>query len=393
MSLDMETIILFQPRHFDTMRAIRRGALDVALEEGHVLLTMKQTMNRAELQSVLNAWKPAGCIIDCSDGNDILPLDPFAKIHHICLNLPDRPEFRRHNAFNHDTGKIVSLAFSELQGMGLDHFAYVPCSATFPWSVERGVLFKKMVTDVGKSFVHHRQESLENWLKTLRLPCGVFAANDEVAQSVVVSCAHVGLNVPNDIAIVGVDNDELYCEASMPGITSVETDFYQAGRRLCQMLIERIAHPTRKVLRERYGPSRIVRRGSTRKLTQPDPRVLLALECFRRHACCGPLKVEMIAKTMNCSYRLATEEFRQVTGHSIVEEIHRTRFERLCEQLSTTDAKLSELIFGCGYNSESFAKHEFKRRYGLSMSAWRKQSRSAGTGCDFLPRNANDPRS
>lgn len=373
----MDTILLFQPRHSDTMRDIRTGLLDVVREHGLVLQTMKQTMDRRELRKTLDLWKPVGCVIDCSNGNDLAPLDVFDGLPHVCLNLPNRPSLKKQPSFNHDAAPLVKLAARELLSLDCASFAYTPCEADFPWSVERGKLFAREIRKNRKPCAIFSGGSLENWLKSLDLPCGIFAANDEVAQNVSVAAARLGFNVPNDIAIVGVDNNELYCEAMLPGITSIATDHHQAGRQLGELLLKRIAHHDVRIVHEKYGPSQLVRRGSTRKLDKPNPRVHQALEYIRRQACIGPVSVENVAKSMGCSYRLATEEFRASTGRSIVEEVHNVRFAKICELLLSSDKNISDIILACGYNSESFAKHEFGRRYGMTMREYRQQSQPA----------------
>ena len=373
----MDTILLFQPRHFDTMRDVRTGLLDVMREHGLVLQTMKQTMDRRELRKTLDLWKPVGCVIDCSDGNDLAPLDVFDGIPHICINLPSRSGLKDHPSFDHDTAALAALAARELLSLDCKSFAYVPCEADFPWSVERGKLFAREIRKNRKSCALFAGRSLEDWIKSLERPCGIFAANDEVAQNVGVAAVRIGLNIPDDIAIVGVDNDELYCEATLPGITSIATDRHRVGRQLGEMLLKRIARPDSRVFHEKYGPSQLVRRGSTRKLDKPNPRAHRALEYIRRQACIGPVSVENVAKAMACSYRLATEEFRAATGRSIVEEVHNVRFARICELLLSSDKNISDIILACGYNSESFAKHEFSRRYGMTMREYRQRTQPA----------------
>lgn len=372
-NINMDTILLFQPRHFDTIRETRSGILDFARKNGFIIQTMKQTMDRKELAKTLETWKPRGCIIDCSDGNDLMPLAEFRAVPHVCLNLPTRHPDRKHHSFDHDAVAIAGLAVTELTGLGCKSFGYVPCAHPFPWSAERGSEFKKILKRKRQPSRTFGNGDLEKGLSELEKPCGIFAANDEVAQNVIIAAQHAGLNVPDDIAVVGVDNDELYCEGTMPGITSIATDRYEVGIRLGEMLLEIIRNPRMRPVHRSYGPSGLIRRGSTRRLVQSNPRINLALEYIRRRACVGPIRIEDVAKAMGCSYRLATDEFRRVLGHTIIEEMHDIRFARICELLKTTDRSITDIIFASGYGSESFAKHEFVRRFEQPMSAWRKQ--------------------
>lgn len=373
----MNTIILFQPRHFDTTRGVREGLLEVARRNGFIVQTMKQTMNRQVLRRTLDVWQPQGCVIDCSDGNDIMPLGDFKDVAHVCLNLPSRHSDRRHHSYDHDASSIAKLAAAELSGLGCRSFGYAPCDRPFPWSDDRRREFKRNIRRKRLDVSVFENGSIEKWLTGLEKPCGIFAANDEIAQNVIVAAQHVGLNVPDDVAVVGVDNDELYCEGTLPGITSIATDHQKVGVRLGLFLLEIMQNPKPHVRHLSYGPSQLVRRGSTRRLDKPNRRVGLALEYIRRQACIGPIRVEDVAKAMGCSYRLATDEFRLATGHSIVDEMHDVRFAHICELLKTTDRNITDIIFASGYGSESFAKHEFIRRFGQPMSVWRKRVANA----------------
>lgn len=367
----MNTIMLFQPSHFDTVRETRSGILDFARKAGFIVQTMKQTMNQPELTKTLDIWQPKGCIIDCSAGNSLMYLSNFRNIPHICLNLPTHYHDRNHHSLEHDANAIAKLATTELIGLNCKSFGYVPSEHPFPWSVDRGICFESDLKHKRLMVDKFRGENLGHWLMGLPKPCGIFAANDEVAQNVIVAAQHAGLNVPNDVAVVGVDNDELYCEGTMPGITSIATDRYEVGIQLGKMLIEIINNQHMDIVHSTYKPSRIIRRGSTRRLGHANQRVNMALEYIRRQACIGPIRIEDVAKAMGCSYRLATQEFRTTLGHSIIQEVQNVRLAHICEQLRTSKRSITEIIFDCGYESESYVKHEFARRFGMSMSTWR----------------------
>lgn len=384
----MDNIILFQPRHFDTVYAVRTGAMALAHERGFVLQTMKLNMRPRDLSHTLQNWKPKGCIIDCSDAAAkasprvfTAPLEAFNEIPHICLNPPDHIG-GAHHAFNHANDQIAARAVAELLQKDLAAYGYVPCEESFLYSVERGRHFAAGLRRHGKSAVAYRPGSctLDEWLLRMPLPCGLFAANDEVAQNVIVAASRVGLEVPDDVSVIGVDNNELYCEGTIPGITSIETDNERAGRRLAELLFALIADPRRPAIREVYGPSRIVRRGSTASLHTYNPRIHRALEFLRRNVGWGPIRIEDVAKTMRCSYRHASQEFKKVTGNTIIQEIHAIRHRRICELLATSRKSISEIILSVGYESQSFAKHEFRLRTGLTMREYRRRQQTRHDG-------------
>jgi AraC-like DNA-binding protein len=170
----------------------------------------------------------------------------------------------------------------------------------------------------------------------------------------------------------------MHCESVSPGITSVEPDFEGAGYRLAKMLAEEIERKrcgqqaTMPPRIEHYGPLRLVRRGSTTSIQGISPRVSKGLEYIRCNACNATIRIEDIAKTMNCSRRLATMIFKKETGQSILEAIQEIRFNHIRELLEYTSLPISVIIEQSGYSSDSFVKRLFLKRMGITMRNWRK---------------------
>ena len=140
-------------------------------------------------------------------------------------------------------------------------------------------------------------------------------------------CTNLNLHIPEDVMIVGVDNDEQICEQSDPTISSVCPDFERSGHLCAELLNARIRNPRLRPRRLTYGIVGLIRRGSSVPALKSNYRVMAAVRDVRTRACAG-LRVADVVATMGCSTRLAEMRFREVTGKTIREAIADIRMER-----------------------------------------------------------------
>jgi LacI family transcriptional regulator len=257
-------------------------------------------------------------------------------------------------------------------------YAYLEVGRNLFWDTERFERFRDDASARGHSVIRLSRQNIRKSIVSLPKPCGILAANDQMALEAFNAAVTGGFSVPDDIAIAGIDNDEIYCESVSPGITSAEPDFEGAGYRLAEMLAEEIDRaknglsPQIPPKTEHYGPLRLVRRGSTLSVQGMNPRVVRAVEFIRRNACNRTIDIDAVAEQMKCSRRLATLLFRKETGHTILDVIRSRRFENICNLLSQTSLSISTVIDQSGYASESFAKRLFRKNTGMTMKEWRK---------------------
>ena len=211
---------------------------------------------------------------------------------------------------------------------------------------------------------------LRPWLEALPKPCGLFAANDDIAAAVLDVCTMAGISVPGDIAVIGVDNVSAFCDNLRPSLSSVEPDFRGGGRMAAALLHERLTNPATRPQKLTYAPLGVEPRLSTRRLAFYGRRLLTALDLIRCDACAG-LKAADVVKVMGVSERLAETRFKAATGHRITEEIRENRFRRACELLSNPRQAIGPIATLCGWESEAFMKRAFKARFGCTMREWR----------------------
>ncbi len=211
---------------------------------------------------------------------------------------------------------------------------------------------------------------LSAWLKTLQLPCGVLAYNDEFARQVLDAARLAHLRVPEQLAILGVDNDVSICEVVRPTLSSVFPDFekagYEAAKMLDRMLTRRLKRPPSTV----YGVREVVERDSTRDLRGNARLASQAAEWIRRNAL-TKLSFDDIAKKLRVTLRTLEKRYLETMGLTMREDVIRRRLSHAQTLLETTDLPLNEIARECGVERyDSFAAL-FKRRLGQSMGEYR----------------------
>ena len=155
---------------------------------------------------------------------------------------------------------------------------------------------------------------------------------------------------PGDIALVGVDNDELLCENTQPSLSSVMPDFKAAGTMAADRLARLMENPKLRPTTETFGPLRLVRRASSSRARGMSREVLASLDLIRREACNG-LKARDVAALFTCSRRMAEIRFRDATGQSILATIQDVRREKAQELLADPTRDRNAIANLCGYSS------------------------------------------
>ena len=350
---------------------------------------------RVNVPEAIKFWKPDGCLVESSMGPwGLTPQDfkgvptVFFEWHPSCL-----PKWA-HCVFN-DGRAIAACAARELMMTGVKNFAYVPyldvmrkdvrdkAVSELYWSRNRREEFERILkmNGCGPLIVsdglkwNGSKEDLKifsKWILSLPRPCGVFAANDSVARQVILACRMAGVSVPDDIAVVGVDDVVGLCENMSPTISSVRTDNESSGRVAAEYLRDLIRNPSLKGGSRTYGVLGIIRRESTCRFPSIDGRVRKALEYIRKHACEGITPPDVF-KIMGCSRSLANLRFRRDVHHSILDEIHAARLEKVKEMLTRTSYDVTTLANACGYSSLSDLRRVFRQRVGCTLREYRRK--------------------
>ena len=215
---------------------------------------------------------------------------------------------------------------------------------------------------------------LPDWLKSLPRPCALFAVHDLRARKVLAATEQAQVAVPSELAVLGVDDDEVLCSTSSPTLSSIPTFDrslgYAAGRALNEILLGRAKG---RVIRTRHA--QVVTRHSTDTEAISDIFVAKALDWARSHLG-EKLTAETLARHARCSKHYLQGRVEQALGTSLGAAVRRLRLAAAAEMLTTTDRPVSEISAACGFPCVSHFAVRFREAYDLTPLAYRKQSHS-----------------
>ena len=384
----MDTILFITDLHSGSRILELAGARDAAADLGWHIEEIEVQRLAQPIRDVLRYWDPVGCILEGSS-NLLPPRRSFGKIPTVHIDPSDRDiKDARIFAVENDDAAIAERAHRELSRTDCAAFAFVGWSRTVRWSRRREDRFAELVSANGKKCITLEDPwtlgnknafvvRLKPWIASLPRPCGIFAANDDIASVVIDVCRELKMSIPGDFALVGVDDDPAVCDNLRPSLTSVRPDFRSAGRSAARLLA-RIISGEKSVAPEHieYKPLCTTSRLSTRRLAVVGKRVADALDLIRREACSG-LKAADVVKAMGVTERLAETRFKRAVGHRITEEIANVRLEHALELLGDPNQRIAPIANMCGWDSDAYLKRLFKKRFGTTMREWREARQGA----------------
>jgi LacI family transcriptional regulator len=219
------------------------------------------------------------------------------------------------------------------------------------------------------------ESQLVNWLKTLSHPVAVFACNDIRGRQILAACSSAGLAVPDEVAVLGVDNDEVICGLSRPPLSSIQQDAFQLGYEGAAILDGMMAGnppPEQPIL---IAPKGMSVRQSSDVLAVEDPDVAIAVRYIRDHACEGGT-VEGMVRDLMVSRTSLERHFLKSLGRSPKAEMERVRFERAKQLLTETPYKLERIATMLGFSTPAQFATAFKRYNGCPPSDYRSRSKA-----------------
>ncbi len=274
------------------------------------------------------------------------------------------------------------LARAEFRSAG-----YVESYFDHGWSRKRGDAIVAEFTRRGiqtKRFLHYGKPSpyaaksgpdfdnLALWLRSLKKPAAIVAANDATAVDVIRICEKECIAVPRDIAVLGMDDNPVHCQHCEPNLASIHFDGRRAGR-LCAQALAAMLDGQPALPREalRYGALTIAKRASTAATPSIGEIVQRALDYIDANACSGAALSDVVR---HCCYSrtLVTLRFRQMTGKSVEEALRTRRLDEARRLLRETPLSAEEIAPRCGYENVSALRRAFVRDTGLTMGAWKR---------------------
>jgi LacI family transcriptional regulator len=285
---------------------------------------------------------------------------------------------------------VAEHAYEHLSACGLSHFAFVgEPTGEHVYDDERRDSFVKILRERGsKCFVFTQrlsgsserswdahQAQLAVWLSKLPKPIGVLCCHDDRGQQVLDACQRAGLHVPDEVAVLGVDNDEFLCRLATPSLSSIDIGSEQIGYQAAALL-DRLMNGDAKfensVLFDVVG---VVKRQSTDIIACDDPEIARALRFIREHAC-NQVSVYDVERHIGISRTVLNRRFKKVIGHPPKQEILRVQMEEGRRLLLTTSNTIQSISEQCGFNEAWYFTAVFKKFTGITPGAFRaKQGR------------------
>ncbi len=218
------------------------------------------------------------------------------------------------------------------------------------------------------------EEDLVHWLVALPKPVGIMACNDLRGQQIMNACRRAGLLVPDEVALVGVDNDEVLCELADPPLTSVAPNARRIGYEAAQLLDRMMQGQRPSQQQQLVPPLGIVTRRSTDVLAIPDRAVASVLRFIREHACEG-IRVPDLVKVAALSRTVLERRFTRLVGRSPKVEILRVQIARAKQLLADTDLSLPAIAERCGFHHAEYFSSIFRLKIGMPPGRFRRQIR------------------
>jgi len=338
----------------------------------HGYLRSKRRLNLKELK----AWEPDGAICPVSQ------VDGLSRLR-VPLIAYDVNEYSgRVPCVLSEDFEAGRLAAGHLLDLGHRHFAFCGYSG-IRWSRERCQAFCDSVEQAGCTVEAHRPRNrrpaawakeephVRHWLETLPKPIGMLCANDDRAASILESCHVLGYGVPEDVSVIGVDDDQYVCELQNPPLSSVKMASDRAGYEAAALL-DRMMHGEERMSGQRImaHATGVTARQSTNVLMVRNVDVRKALRFIRENAG-RSIRVADIAKVTNLSHRTLNDQFHSELGCSIIKQLTRARIAYISRLLTETEMRIREIASVVGYRDDRHFSRYFKRATGLTPQAYR----------------------
>ena len=281
----------------------------------------------------------------------------------------------------YETGKIGAEYFLK---NGYRNFAFYGFN-NIVWSRERAQGFEDTIKNHGHKvhyFEHPKSRSselwyygpsyLSEWIASLPKPIALMACDDNQGQHIAEACKLTGIRIPEDLAVLGVDNDEMVCSISDPPLSSIELDSKTGGYEAAALMRELIKNKKTNASNIVVKPTQLVVRRSSDFYSTKDPYVKIALS-FIHENINKNLNVSDVLEQVPLSRRAMEQRFLKVTGYSPYKYICHLRVEKICQQLLETDKTIFEIALDTGFEDSKNMSRLFKGLRGCTPNKFRKK--------------------
>jgi LacI family transcriptional regulator len=362
-------------------RGLLEGILDYAQRQGNWSVLLPEQERGATPPVWLSRWQGDG-IIARIETESIASALRKIKIPIVDLSaaryIPGIPWAET------DDDAITRLAIEHFMERGFSQMAYCG-DPGFEWSGRRCKSFREHARSRGlvsyEFATSHRYDSeysvdaekakLSKWLQTLPRPIAIMACYDLQARLIVDVCREMSISVPEEIAVLGVDNDRLLCEFATPPLSSIIPDTKRTGFEAAMLLDKMISGEPVQTERLLTRPLGVCTRQSTDILAIEDREIAVAMQYIREHANHN-IRISDVLRQVSLSRRVFEARFQKALGRTPHEEIQRLRINRVKQLLAQPELTIAEIAKLAGYEHAEYMAAAFKRETGKSPSEMRR---------------------
>lgn len=284
-----------------------------------------------------------------------------------------------------DDAAIAKLAIDHFLDRGFSNVAFCG-DAGFAWSNSRRNFFRSLALDAGCEYFEHQvahrydpafswenvRLALSSWIRALPTPIAIMTCHDYLGKHLLDLCRSLQISVPEEVAVLGVDDDRLLCSLCTPSLSSIAPNTFQTGFEAAELLQQMMAGAvdtasTRLVTQ----PIGVELRESTDTMAIPDPDVTKSLVFIRRNALRG-IQVGDVLKVVSISRRSLEHKFQKYLGHSPHEEILRIRMARIKELLIKSGDSIHSIAQRTGFAHPEYMTAAFKKIHGITPTVYRE---------------------
>ena len=336
---------------------------------------------RKRILPELRIWDPDGIIahVDITKAQELMELGA-----PIILQPLREPVSMGPSVLRDDNQAVGEIGAEYLLERGFKNYAFCGFPNVY-WSQERSEAFVKRILRAGFephlyeppeshrwSFVEEDREFLCKWLISMSKPIAVMACNDIRGQQVVDACKLTDTIVPDEVAVLGVDNDDLICDIANPPLSSVALGTEKAGYEAAQLLDRMMHRKKRKWPKTTIHPTHIVTRQSTDILAIDDPEVAKATNFIRTHRR-SEIGVYDVVDATTLARRALEQRFKKILNRSVYQEIRRVRVEQVTKMLLETTMPVYKIALTLGYSSSEHIARPFRKEKGMSPQEYRRR--------------------
>ena len=279
------------------------------------------------------------------------------------------------------TGRMAAKFFLE---RGFRNFGFFGFNDVC-WSDERCEGFRREIeaAGFGDSFYAYRTQEIEmvwyyqrnrlrEWLRMIPKPIAIMACGDNQGSNLIEACHGIGIKIPSEVSVMGVDNDEALCSLGSTTLSSIQMDIEEGGRQAAALVERLVADPSAAVDDVVLRPVKIVGRMSTAAFATEDQQILKALLFIHKNAL-KKISVSDVMAEAALSRRLLERRFKSVTGKTLYEYITDQKLKHFAEQLEDTDEQVINIALSMGENDTKSISRRFKQLYGCTPVEWREK--------------------